>query len=191
VAGRAPVSVKMRAGWDASSKNAPELARLLVARGAGAIIVHGRTRQQRFDGAVDLELIARVKQAVSVPVIANGDVADAASMQRALEATCADGVMVGRAALGNPWVFGELRAWCEGRPLPPPPAAADRLAMYLRHLELYLEVADEWRAVVEMRKFARWYLAPVPGGEQLRRRINGLTEAGAIRALIEAAGQIR
>lgn len=184
VAGRAEVTVKMRAGWDARERNAPELASLMVEAGAQAVTVHGRTRQQRFSGAVDREIIARVKRAVAVPVIANGDVVDVASADRLLRATGADAVMVGRGALGNPWLFAALRAHFGGEVAPPPPSREDRVRMYLRHLDQYLEIADERRAVFEMRKFAVWYLGPLPDGEQIRQRINRMADVASIRALL-------
>jgi len=186
VGANAAVSVKLRTGWDERSKNAPELAVSLAAAGAQLVTVHGRTRQQRYAGAVDLQTIAAVKAAVEVPVVANGDIVDRSSMARAFAETGADGVMIGRAALGNPWIFGELRSWW-GEPAPPAPGPRERLAAYLRHLELYLEIAPEPRAVIEMRKFARWYLAPVPGGEALRAQINRIERAEAIRELLAAA----
>jgi nifR3 family TIM-barrel protein len=186
VRGGAAVTVKMRSGWDAEHKNAPQLAERLVAAGAEAIAVHGRTRAQRFRGPVDLEVIAQVKQAVAVPVIANGDIVDVPSLQRTLAVTGADGAMIGRAALGNPWIFSDVRAWSRGTDPPPPPGREDRIGMFLRHLDLCLEVIEEERrAVIEMRKFARHYLAPLPDGRALFRSVVRLTEARALRELLE------
>jgi len=184
VAGRAEVTVKMRAGWDDREKNAPVFATRVVEAGACAIAVHGRTRAQRFEGLVDYDIIAQVKQAVDVPVIANGDISDIPSASRALQVTGSDGIMVGRAALGNPWVFATLRAWFEGAALPAPPSPAQRVQMYLDHLELYLQVAEPHTAALEMRKFAAFYLQSVPRGTELRQQINRLTDVVAIRHLL-------
>lgn len=186
VARRAPLSVKMRAGWDEQHKNAPELAAQVVAAGAQMVTVHGRTRQQRYGGAADLAIIRAVRDAIAgVPLIANGDIVDIASMQRAFAETRADGVMIGRAATGNPWIFAQLASWWSDGPPPAPPSPAERIATYLHHLSLYLETTGERRAVIEMRKFAAFYLAPVPDGEALRRRINRTDRLADIERLLE------
>lgn len=189
IGGRVPLTVKMRSGWDESQKNAPELALRLVEAGVAAVTVHGRTRQQAFRGVVDLEIIRRVRQCVPphVPVIGNGDVVDLASMERMFEATGCDGVMIGRAALGNVWLFAAVRAWWTGVPPPAPPTVCDRLRMYRRHLHLYLAIADEPQAVVEMRKFATWYLRGFWNAAQLRKRIYALTDVESVVALLREA----
>ncbi|MBW2733898.1 MAG: tRNA-dihydrouridine synthase, partial [Deltaproteobacteria bacterium] len=169
VGDKIPVTVKMRAGWDENQLNAPELAARVAEAGASMITVHGRTRQQRYTGTVDLSIIRAVKQSVAVPVVANGDIVDVPTMRRAFAETGADGVMVGRGARGNPWIFAQLKAAFEEEPAPALPSAEERLRMYLRHLKLYLEGVSERDAVIEMRKFAGWYLKEVPGGELLRR----------------------
>ena len=178
---------KMRAGWDAFNKNAPEFAERMVDAGAMAITVHGRTREQRYSGEVDLEIIAAVKERLSVPVIANGDIVDGPSLSRALRQTHADAAMIGRAALGNPWVFSRLGHHLKGLPEPPEPSAAQRIDTYRRHLGLYLEIADEWRAIIEMRKFAHWYLAPVEGGDNIRQQINRATTVDSVHEILSAA----
>jgi tRNA-dihydrouridine synthase B len=198
--GECPVTVKMRAGWDEQSINAPSFAAKMVAAGAAMVTVHGRTRQQRYTGKVDLAIIAEVKRTITtVPVIANGDIVDCASLARTLETTRADGVMIGRGGLGNPWLFAELRAYFTGAPMPAPPADVERLQTYLRHLELYLKWSPiksfdkpperiERDAVVEMRKFARWYLEPLGElGKQLRKQINFVESPKAARALLQRA----
>jgi tRNA-dihydrouridine synthase B len=187
IAGRAPLTVKIRAGWDEQHKNAPEFAARMVEAGVAAVAVHGRTRMQGFSGVVDLEIIRRVKQSVGVPVIGNGDIVDVATLQRMFEVTACDGAMIGRAALGNPWLFAAVRAWWTGAAPPPPPTAVDRLRMYRRHLELYLRIADEPQAVIEMRKFASWYLRGFARAAQLRKAIYGLTELAAVFRLVEEA----
>jgi tRNA-dihydrouridine synthase B len=158
----------------------------MVAAGARAVAIHGRTRMQAFKGVVDLEIIARVKERLGpeIPVIGNGDVVDAATTQRMFEQTGCDAVMIGRAALGNPWLFGALQAWWTGAPPPPPPTVQERLRMYLRHLDLYLTIADEWHAVMEMRKYAGWYMRGFHGASALRKGIYTLEHVDAIRRYI-------
>jgi nifR3 family TIM-barrel protein len=177
VDGRALTTVKIRSGWDERTKNAPEFAARMVEAGAQAIAIHGRTRTQGFAGEVELDIIARVKRAVGVPVIGNGDVADVACLERMFAATGCDAVMIGRAALGNPWLFAAARAWWRGEPAPPAPTPADRLREYREHLELHVAGAggeDASHAVLEMRKFAGWYLRGFPGAAQLRKAIYAL-----------------
>jgi tRNA-dihydrouridine synthase B len=189
VAGRAEVTVKMRTGWDEHHKNAPELAARLVAAGVVAVSVHGRTRQQAFTGKAELADIAEVKRAVSVPVIGNGDITDRASLERMFAETGCDGVMIGRAALGNPWIFADAAAWWRGEPPPPAPGPLEKLAMLERHLELYLTIADARRAVIEMRKFAGWYLRGFPGAALLRKAIYRIDELDLVRHAISEARQ--
>jgi tRNA-dihydrouridine synthase B len=179
-----PVTIKIRSGWDESSKNAPEFAARMVDAGARAVTVHGRTRQQGFTGQVDLETIARVVQRVDVPVIGNGDVTDATSLERMFRATGCAGVMVGRAALGNPWIFSVCRAWWTGEPPPPAPTLQEKLEAYLRQLDLALEIIAPEKAVLEMRKFAGWYLRDFPGAALLRKRLVRLTDLDMIRYLV-------
>ena len=159
-------------------------------KGAVAVTVHGRTREQRFGGTVDLESIRRVKQAVAVPVIANGDIVDLPSLERALEVTGADGVMIGRAACGDPWLFSRVRAWWEEQPIPALPTPTERLGMYRRHLGLYLEIEGETRAVIEMRKFAAWYLREWPGAAQLRKAIYAVEGIPELDAILDDAARL-
>jgi tRNA-dihydrouridine synthase B len=183
---RAAVTVKIRAGWDNKTKNAPAFAARMVEAGARAVTVHGRTREQKFEGVVDLDIIRHVKKEVQdVPIIANGDIVDIASLERTLETTDCDGVAIGRAALGNPWIFARFAAWFDGLPIPAFPTGEQRIAMYLKHLELYLQTAVEEKAVIEMRKFAGWYLKSMPNISSLRQGINQLRDVASIHQLIE------
>ena len=172
-----PVTVKMRAGWDEGSVNAVEFARVLEAAGASMVCVHGRTREQFYGGKADWGVIAQVKNAVSIPVIGNGDVLSYADAERMVGQTGCDYVMVGRGALGNPWIFGESGGES---------TAQDKAAMFLRHARLAAEDKGERMAVLEMRKHAGWYFKGMPGSARLRARVNRITELDALVAEIMA-----
>lgn len=181
-----PVTVKIRAGWDTDSINAVEVAHAVSAAGASAIAVHGRTREQYYSGKADWSVIAAVKRAVDIPVIGNGDVTDESSAIRMMEETGCDFVMIGRGALGNPWIFTELNAAWQGKPLPPPPTKEDKKMMMLRHFNDVLELKGEYVAVREMRKHVGWYLKGLPGSAAFRGRINQINSAEELRLAIES-----
>lgn len=166
-----PVTVKFRRGWAEGDETAAAFGRRMEAAGASALAVHGRYAQQLYRGVADWGAIARVKEAVSVPVAGNGDVRSGADAVAMAERTGCDAVMVARAAEGNPWVFASIQAALAGRPEPAPPTVADRIAMARRHGRLLAE--REGRSVVRMRKHAMWYLAGLPGAAAARGRING------------------
>ncbi|WP_246019676.1 tRNA dihydrouridine synthase DusB [Bacilliculturomica massiliensis] len=175
-----PVTVKMRIGWDEKSINAVDFAKRMEDAGAAAIAVHGRTREQFYSGNADWDVIRAVKQAVSVPVIGNGDVFCGEDALRLMEETGCDFVMIARGALGNPWIFREANAlWESGRRLERP-STAEKKEIMIRHFESLLELKGEYAAVREMRKHVGWYMKGVHGSAQLRREINSLTEAEAI-----------
>lgn len=184
-----PVTVKIRAGWDAASINAVEVAHAVSAAGAAAITVHGRTREQFYSGKADWSVIAAVKAAVSIPVIGNGDVTDGPSALRMMAETGCDFVMIGRAALGNPWIFRELIAAWEGQPPPAPPTMAEKRTMMLTHFQDMLALKGEYAAVREMRKHVGWYLKGVPGAAAFRGAVNQITEAAALTAAIQDIGK--
>ena len=175
-----PVTVKIRAGWDASSVNAPELARMLEQAGAAAITVHGRTRTQFYAGRADWNVIRQVKRAVSVPVFGNGDVACGADALRMLDETGCDGVMVGRAAQGNPWIFRDIACALNGMDYRSP-TIAERVEMAVRHMDMESALRGESRAVLEMRKHVAWYMAGERGCGRLREIVNTLTNAQQVR----------
>ncbi len=166
-----PVSVKMRLGWDESRVNAPRLAAIAESEGAAFVTVHGRTTRQQYAGKADWEAIRRVREAVRIPVVANGDITDGESALRALAATGADALAIGRAALGNPWVFREARAALTGRAAPKP-GAMERIAEARVHARALRAALPEARALLEMRKFFAWYIKGLRGAAEARVQIN-------------------
>ena len=184
-----PVTAKIRAGWDADSINAVEVAHAISAAGASAVAVHGRTREQFYSGEADWSVIARVKRAVDIPVIGNGDVVDGPSALRMMEETGCDFVMVGRGALGNPWIFRELTAAWKGDPKPDAPTTEDKKQMMLRHFQDLLELKGEYAAVREMRKHVGWYLKGVHGAASFRGAVNQITKADVLEEAIMNIGR--
>ena len=166
-----PVSVKMRLGWDSEHINVQTIARIAENEGAAFITVHGRTTQQQYSGHADWDTIRTVKESVHIPVIANGDIADGASALQALNTTSADGLAIGRAALGNPWVFEEILAALENRPYDAP-VASERIATAMLHASYLRAALPEKRALLEMRKFYSWYIKGMRGAAEVRTRIN-------------------
>ena len=169
---RLPVTVKMRAGWDSASINAVDIARRAEQAGACALTIHARTREQMYMGRADWDIIARVKAAVSIPVIGNGDVRSAADYLTMRRETGCDGVAIGRGAQGNPWVFREIRAAIRGETCPPP-TLAERVELALRHARMQSAYIGERVGVREMRKHVAWYMQGMPGCARLREKING------------------
>ena len=157
-----PVTVKARKGWDRGSVNVVQLAELAEQNGAAAICVHGRTRSMLYSGTADWDIIRAVKQAVTIPVIANGDVYSPETALRCLDRSRADLVMVGRAAFGDPWLFAQLRAALTGVRIPERPPLRERMALALRQIELAREDKGEHIACLEARKHLVWYLRGVP-----------------------------
>lgn len=167
-----PVTVKFRAGWDDKSINAVEFAKIAEQSGASAVTVHGRTREQFYSGTADLDIIKAVKAAVKIPVIGNGDIIDGGSAAHMLEYTGCDGIMVGRAAEGNPWIFKEISAYLKDGTVLPPPDLDERREVALKHLSLLVEFKGEHRGVLEGRKHMAWYFKGVSGGAVLRTALN-------------------
>ena len=167
-----PVTVKFRAGWDDNNRNAVEIARAVEAAGVSAVAVHGRTRQQFYEGKADWSIIADVKQAVKVPVFGNGDIFTVADGLRMLEQTGCDGLMIGRGADGNPWLFTALAAALRGEPLPQPPSLKERLAQAAEHLEMLIVYKNEVVAVKEMRRHISAYLKGMPHAAEFRGRFH-------------------
>jgi tRNA-dihydrouridine synthase B len=176
----------MRLGWDDASRNADVFARMAEDVGIQAMTVHGRTRMQLYSGKADWAGVARVKQATRLPVIVNGDIDGVPAMNRALAESGADGVMLGRACYGRPWLVGQLAAVVAGQPMPPEPAPGPRLDLILEHYEDMLAHHGVWRGVLAARKHLAWYIRDYPGASELRQRIMGLDEPGAVRAALRA-----
>ena len=183
-----PVTVKIRAGWDEASVNAVEIARAAAAGGAAAVAVHARTREQFYSGRADRAVIAAVKHAVSIPVIGNGDVTDGASGMSMMDETGCDFVMVGRGALGNPWIFRELNAAWTGTEPPAAPSMEDKKQMMIRHFRDVLALKGEYAAVREMRKHVGWYLKGLPGSAAFRGMVNQITKAQELESAIRNLG---
>lgn len=171
-----PVTGKIRIGWDDDSVNAVEVAKAVEAAGAAAVAVHGRTRMQYYTGTSDWDVIRSVKEAVSIPVMGNGDVFSGEDAIRMMEETGCDLVMIARGALGNPWIFRDAIALWNGEEKPQPPSTSEKIEMMLRHLDLLADLKGENIAVKEMRKHVGWYLKGVHGSAAVRRKVNNINE---------------
>jgi nifR3 family TIM-barrel protein len=182
---RIPVTAKIRAGWQDDRLSAPEVARDLERAGAAAVAVHGRTREQQYRGSVNLDLIAAVKRAVSIPVAANGDILRPEDARRMLDATGADAVMIGRGAIGNLPIFRAAAAALRGEPLPPPPSPEERLADLREHLRRLLDAEGEWKAVRLMRKYAPFYATGIAGSRAFRAAVVREERVDGVLALAE------
>lgn len=172
--GEIPVTVKIRAGWDFDTINAVEMAKRVENAGAAAVTVHGRTRQQMYAPPVNHEIIAEVKKAVSIPVVGNGDITDGITAAKMLEDTNCDFLMVGRGALGRPWVFQQINAYLnEGRILPEPPVS-ERMRVMLNHIQMLCTYKGERVGIREARKHATWYTKGIRDAAQFRRELGML-----------------
>ena len=169
-----PVTVKIRKGWDDNSVNAVQIAQIAEKSGASAVTVHGRTRMQMYSGNVDYDIIARVKQAVSIPVIGNGDIRDEQSAAIMLEKTNCDGIMIGRGALGNPWLFQRLNAYLGECRVLPEVSVNEKMVVMLKHVEKIIEYKGEYTAIREARHHAAYYTKGIRGGAAFRREIGQL-----------------
>ena len=167
-----PVTIKIRKGFDEEHVNAVEIAKVAEEAGAAAIGIHGRTREQMYSGKADWEIIARVKEAVSIPVLGNGDVTDAESAAKMFRETGCDGVMIARAAQGNPWIFREILYEIETGKKRERPTPEEIKDMIIRHAGLLLDFKGEYTAIREMRKHISWYTGGIPGSAKFRGRMN-------------------
>lgn len=180
-----PLTVKIRMGFDQEHINAVEIAKIIEDSGAAAVAVHGRTRQQYYSGEADWEIIRQVKEAVSIPVIGNGDVDSPEKARKMLEETGCDGVMVGRAARGNPWLFGRIVRYLDNGELVEKPSAREVKDMILRHARMQLEYKGEYTGMREMRKHVAWYTAGYPRSSKLRQAVNELESLKQLEELLE------
>lgn len=185
-----PVTVKFRKGWDEESVNYVEFARMAQDSGAAAVTLHGRTRAQMYAGEADWDAIARVKQELHIPVIANGDVDSPEDARRILEHTKADGVMIGRGALGNPWLFGQCNAMLAGQPVPLLPPLYERLETARRQIIMATEQKGEHIAMLQARKHIAWYLKGVRGTKRLKAGISELNSFEELDAMLTEAAKL-
>ncbi len=169
-----PVTVKMRSGWDDNTINAVELAKRCESAGASAITVHGRTKVQMYSPPVNIDIIREVKKAVKVPVIGNGDIIDGKSAAKMLEETGCDLVMVGRGALGRPWVFQQINAYLEHERILPEPPVIERMLIMLKHIEKLCEYKGERVGIREARKHAAWYTKGLRGAAEYRAKMSSI-----------------
>ena len=167
-----PVTVKIRKGFDEEHVNAVEIAKIIEEAGGAAVAVHGRTREQYYSGKADWDIIRQVKEAVSIPVIGNGDVTGSLAAEQLLEETGCDGVRVGRGCQGNPWIFRELNEYEETGKVPHRPSKKEIKEMMLRHAQLQIELKGDYLGIREMRKHVAWYTKGMEGSAKLRDEIN-------------------
>ncbi|MFI3238825.1 MAG: tRNA dihydrouridine synthase DusB [Lachnospiraceae bacterium] len=178
-----PVTVKIRKGFNDQEVNAVEIARIAQESGAAAVAVHGRTREQYYSGHADWDIIRQVKEAVHIPVIGNGDIVDGASAKAMLEQTNVDGLMIGRGAQGNPWIFKEILHYLETGELLAPPTNQEKAEVMKRHIMLQIACKGEYIGIREMRKHLAWYSAGMPSSAWYRKMVN---EIESVDGLIES-----
>ncbi len=183
-----PVTIKIRRGFDEARVNAVEIAHIAQESGAAAVAVHGRTREQYYAGKADWEIIRQVKEQLTIPVIGNGDVTDGASAVAMLKQTGCDGVMVGRAARGNPWIFAQILHFMKTGETLPRPELAEVKRQILEHAELMLACKGEYTAIREMRKHVSWYSAGYPHSSKIRQRINEVESMEELREVMDILG---
>ena len=180
-----PVTVKIRRGFDEAHCNAVELAKIAESCGVAAIAIHGRTREQYYSGRADWDSIRQVKEAVKIPVIGNGDVDSPRAAEAMLKETGCDGVMIGRAAQGNPWIFRDIVSFLDTGRIPEPPDVQEKKSIILKHADLQLEEKGEYTAIREMRKHLAWYTAGMPHSARFRQTINSMETFSQLREGVE------
>ena len=181
-----PVTVKIRKGFDDTCINAVEIAKIIEDAGAAAVAVHGRTREQFYSGKADWDIIRQVKEAVSIPVIGNGDVISGESAIAMMNQTGCDGVMIGRGAQGNPWIFSELIEYEKTGKMPERPSMEEIKKMILRHAQLQLQYKGEYLGNREMRKHVSWYTSGLPNSAKLRAEINAVESYEQLESLLNS-----
>ena len=181
-----PVTVKIRKGFNDDLVNAPEMAQVAQENGAAAIAVHGRTREQYYSGTADWSIIRKVKEAVDIPVIGNGDITCAKDVLRMQEETGCDGFMIGRRAKGNPWIFKQIKEYLENGIIVDEPSSTEVRDMVLKHARMLIDYKGEYTAVREMRKHIAWYTQGLPHSAELRRRCNEIVDWQSLEELIKS-----
>ena len=179
-----PVTVKLRKGWDEKSYTLPEIAARAEEAGVSAITVHGRTVEQGYSGKADWDAIKEVKKLVSIPVIGNGDIDSPQAAAAMIDHCSCDGIMVGRAARGNPWIFSEILALLEGRSLPEKPSLAEITAMVVKHFKLLVLLKGEAAAAREMRHHSAWYIKGLPGSAAARQKLIYASSQAEVEAIL-------
>lgn len=178
------VTCKIRMGFTSDSINAVEVAKAIESAGASAVCLHGRTREQFYEGKANWEIIRRVKENINIPLIGNGDIMTAEDGMRMLDETGCDMIMIARGALGNPWIFRDLNCLYRGEDKPAPPCDAERIQMLLRHLDGLIELKGEQHAVKELRKHVVWYTKGMRGSSKLRQAVNYMETADELREVL-------
>lgn len=179
-----PVTVKIRKGFQESSVNAVEIAKIAEANGAAAIAVHGRTREEYYSGHADWNIIKEVKDAVSIPVFGSGDVTTPEEARRLVDETGCDGIMIARGARGNPWIFHQVKEYFNTGIIPEKPTAKEAVIMMLRHARMAIEYKGEFIGIREMRKHVAWYTTGYPLAAKLRNRVNEITDYKSLEELL-------
>lgn len=186
-----PLTVKIRKGFTEETQNAVEMAQIAEANGAAAIAVHGRTREQYYSGTADWEMIRKVKEAVKIPVIGNGDVFEPEDAMRLYEETGCDGIMIARGAKGNPWLFKRIVHYMDTKELLPKPQLSDVVAMILRHGEMMVQFKGEYIGIREMRKHVAWYTVGYPASSKLRNLVNQVETLEQLKQLMTEYQHVR
>ncbi len=179
-----PITVKIRSGWDSNNINAVLVAKVCEKAGASAITVHPRTRMQGYQGKADWNIIKEVKQNVKIPVIGNGDITSSFLAKKMLDETGCDAVMIGRGALGNPWLIKEIVAYLEDATILPEPSYRDRINMCYKHLDYLLKIKSEKVSVLEMRSHVSWYLKSLPGNTSVKKEIMSAKNSEEIKKIL-------
>lgn len=180
-----PVTVKIRAGFNDDSINAPEIAHVIEESGGAAVAVHGRTREQYYSGKADWDVIRRVKETVKIPVIGNGDILTGQDAIRMFEQTGCDAVMIGRGARGNPWIFSQVGRYLKDQTVLAPPTTKEICDMILRHAKMLIEAKGEYTGIREMRKHFAWYTAGMKHSAALRGRVNQVEHFEELEQLVD------